>query len=142
MIDMSVLDMLSRYFPQETPEYNQYSDEDSLMVQRAKQAAQARAMASEPYFQQGLDTGGYQMGSNQKETMQKLNALQQWQPQQQQQNRRYGPWDAIGQIANAYARSQQPTPQQAPVAPAPNGMQLGAGIPSILDALIQSRGGY
>lgn len=81
-------------------------------------------------------------GSNQQETMQKLNALQQWQPQQQQQNRRYGPWEAIAQIANTYARSQQQAPQQAPVAPAPNGMQVGEGVPSILEALIQSRGGY
>ena len=88
----------------------------------------------------------YGGGDNQQETMQKLNALQQqWQQppqqQQQQQNRRYGPWEAIAQIANTYARSQQQAPQQAPVAPAPNGMQVGAGIPSILDALTQNRGG-
>ncbi len=83
----------------------------------------------------------YGGGDNQQETMQKLNALQQqWQPQQQQQqqNRRYGPWEAIAQIANAYAQKQGlQRQQQAPVAP----MQAGEGVPSILDALIQSRGG-
>lgn len=85
----------------------------------------------------------YGGGDNQQETMQKLNALQQWQqpPQQQQQNRRYGPWEAIAQIANTYARSQQQAPQQAPVAPAPNGMQVGEGVPSVLEALMQNRGG-
>ena len=153
MIKLSVLDMLQRYFPQETPEYNQYSDDDSMMVQRAKAAAQARAAQSEPYFPQNLNTGGYQMGmpSNQERTLNKLDAYAQWAdnlPQQGQQRKSYGPWDALGQIANAYARSQQqgaqtapqPVPQPAP-APAPNGMQVGAGVPSILDALIKNRGG-
>jgi hypothetical protein len=153
VIDVSVLDMLQRYFPQETPEYNQYSDDDSVMVQRAKAAAQARAAQSEPYFPQNLNTGGYQMGmpSNQERTLNKLDAYAQWADSlpQQGQKKSYGPWDALGQIANAYARSQQQgaqpspqsVPQPTPQAPAPNGMQVGAGIPSILDALIQNRGG-
>lgn len=80
----------------------------------------------------------YGGGDNQQETMQKLNALQQWQQPQQQQNRRYGPWEAIAQIANAYAQKQGlQRQQQAPAAP----MQAGEGVPSILEALIQSRGG-
>ena len=74
--------------------------------------------------------------SNQQETLQRLNAMQQWQPQQQQQNRRYGPWDAIGQIAAAYARNQQqPQMQQ----PAPQ-MEVGNGVSSVLENLMQSRG--
>lgn len=80
----------------------------------------------------------YGGGDNQQETMQKLNALQQWQQpqqqQQQQQNRHYGPWEAIAQIANTYAQNQQQNQQQAP-------QQVGKGVPSILEALIQNRGG-
>lgn len=73
--------------------------------------------------------------SNQQETLQKLYAMQQWQPQQQQQNRRYGPWDAIGQIAAAYARNQQQPQMQ----PAPQ-MDVGNGVSSVLENLMQSRG--
>lgn len=89
--------------------------------------------------------------SNQQETLQRLNAMQQWQnpmmQQPQQQNRRYGPWDAIGQIAAAYARNQrqsqqqpqmQPQMQQMPQ-PAPQ-MDVGNGVSSVLENLMQSRG--
>lgn len=77
--------------------------------------------------------------SNQQETLQKLYAMQQWQnpmmQQQQQQNRRYGPWDAIGQIAAAYARNQQQPQMQ----PAPQ-MEVGNGVSSVLENLMQSHG--
>lgn len=86
-------------------------------------------------------------GDNQQETLQKLYAMQQWQnpmmQQPQQQKRNYGPWDAIGQIAAAYARNQrqsqqQPQMQQMPQ-PAPQ-MDVGNGVSSVLENLMQSHG--
>lgn len=90
--------------------------------------------------------------SNQQETLQKLYAIQQWQnpmmqQQQQQQKRSYGPWDAIGQIAAAYARNQQQSQQQPQMQPqmqqmpqpAPQ-MDVGNGVSSVLENLMQSRG--
>lgn len=74
--------------------------------------------------------------SNQQETLQRLNAMQQWQnpmmQQPQQQKRSYGPWDAIGQIAAAYASQRQS--QQQPQ------MDVGNGVSSVLENLMQSRG--
>lgn len=63
---------------------------------------------------------GNQMGSNQQETLQKLDALQQWQNPMMQQPQ------------------MQPQMQQMPQ-PAPQ-MDVGNGVSSVLENLMQSRG--
>jgi hypothetical protein len=99
------------YFPYgAVPEYNQYSDDDSEMVRRAKYEAMMRQANSQPHFQQGLDVGGYQLGqpSNQQETLQKLNAYSNWAnqagQQQQQLQQTKSPWDGIAKIGDALAQ--------------------------------------
>jgi hypothetical protein len=79
------------------------------MVRRAKYEAMMRQANSQPHFQQGLDVGGYQLGqpSNQQETLQKLNAYQQWanNAPQPQQNQQASPWDGVAKITDAIAKS-------------------------------------
>ena len=84
-----------------------------------------------------------QMPSNQQETLQKLNAYQNWasmMPQQQGQQQG-GIWGAIGKIADAYGKRQWLDNQANAQAPTAGNMQVGEGVPTILEALMKNMGG-